>query len=138
MADISSMSTSDLISSLGSGSAPVNNPDTFSASYGPAAVAAGKALGVDPHLLLGQWGLETGWGKSVIPGTNNLGNIKDPSGKGPSATDNVTGSTDSYRSFSSPMQFAQGYVNLIKNKYPQVVGTGSNAQAFFSGLKAGG
>ena len=49
----------------------------FIEQYMPAAIAAGNKIGVSPHVLLGQWGLETGWGKSVIPGTNNLGNIKD-------------------------------------------------------------
>ena len=41
---------------------------------------------VSPVALLAQAALETGYGKSVIPGTNNLFNIKDPSGKGVAAT----------------------------------------------------
>lgn len=36
---------------------------------------------IKPEWLQAQWGLETGWGASVIKGTNNLGNIK--GGKGP-------------------------------------------------------
>jgi flagellum-specific peptidoglycan hydrolase FlgJ len=57
-----------------------STPEEFAEVYGPAAQRAAKALNVDPQVLLGQWGLETGWGKSVIPGTNNLGNIKDFAG----------------------------------------------------------
>ena len=56
--------------------------DAFRDTYQAAATTAGTALGVSPDVLLSQWGLETGWGKSIIPGTNNLGNIKDFSGAG--------------------------------------------------------
>lgn len=66
-------------------------PDEFKRQYGALADQVGRALGVDPNVLIGQWGLETGWGKSVIPGTHNLGNIKDFSGAGTAATDNMTG-----------------------------------------------
>ena len=45
----------------------------FATKYRNAAVIAGQELGVDPGLIISQWGLETGWGKSIIPGTNNLG-----------------------------------------------------------------
>lgn len=38
----------------------VNNPADFINTYGGAAEVAGKALGVDPKILLGQWWLDTG------------------------------------------------------------------------------
>ena len=112
-------------------------PAEFSARYGAAAQKSGTALGVDPKTILGQWGLETGWGKSIIPGTNNLGNIKDFSGKGVAATDNMTGSRDKYRSYDSPDSFADDYTDLIKRKYPGAVGAKS-PKAFGSALKSGG
>lgn len=114
------------------------DPKAFADQYGPVAMLAGHQLGVDPSILLGQWGLETGWGKSVIPGTYNLGNIKDVAGGGVAATDNMTGSTDNYRSFSSPGAFADSYVDLIKRKYPGAVGAGSDAQKYADALKQGG
>lgn len=112
-------------------------PDDFSARYGAAAEKAGKALGVDPQVVLGQWGLETGWGKSVIPGTNNLGNIKDFSGKGVGATDNMTGSRDKYRAYESPDQFVDDYVSLIQRKYPGAVNA-KTPEDFAKALKSGG
>ncbi|MFM9427325.1 hypothetical protein RCH10_003781 [Variovorax sp. GrIS 2.14] len=113
----------------------VSNPADFAATYGLAAERAGAALGVDPKVILGQWGLETGWGKSVIPGTNNLGNIKDFSGGGTAATDNMTGSRDKYRTYRTPDDFASDYVSLIQRKYPNAVGVGDDPSRFASGLK---
>ena len=68
------------------GAAP-SNVQSFVDRVAPLAQTVGERLNVDPAILIGQWGLETGWGKSVVPGTNNLGNIKDFSGRGPMATD---------------------------------------------------
>lgn len=116
---------------------PTSNSTEFAAKYGPAAQRAAAALGVDPKVLLGQWGLETGWGRSVIPGTNNLGNIKSFGGDGVSARDNMTGSVDKYRSYSSPEAFADDYVSLIKRRYPGAVGAKS-AEEFAKALKSGG
>lgn len=140
MADISALSDDQLLSSLAPSrtSQASFTPASFAQQYGSVAQAAGQKLGVDPSLLLGQWGLETGWGKSVIPGTNNLGNIKDFSGSGVAARDNMTGSSDRYRSYATPQAFADDYADLISRKYPGVVGSGSDSAKFASALKAGG
>lgn len=103
----------------------------FVTQYGPAAEKVGAQIGVDPKILLAQWGHETGWGKSVIPGTNNLGNIK---GKGPSAKDNMTGSVDTYRRYGSPDEFGADYASLIQRKYGGAVGAGSDVGKFTQGL----
>ncbi len=113
-------------------------PQSFADTYGEAAMRAGTKLGVDPNIILGQWGLETGWGKSVVPGTNNLGNIKDMTGGGVAATDNATGSKDKYRAFNTPNDFADHYADLIGRKYQGAVGTGSDAGKFAAALTAGG
>lgn len=118
-------------------SVKTTTPGEFAKTYGPAAERAGKALGVDPQMLLGQWGLETGWGKSIIPGTNNLGNIKDFAGGGVAATDNMTGSKDKYRSYESPEAFADDFASLIQRKYPKAVGA-KDPLAFATALKDGG
>jgi flagellum-specific peptidoglycan hydrolase FlgJ len=107
----------------------------FQQQYGAAAEKAGQALGVDPKLLLAKWGGETAWGKSVIPGTNNLGNIKDFTGGGVRATDNMTGSSDKYRKFDSADAFADHYAELIKRKYPNAVGAGTDPAKFTAGIK---
>lgn len=122
------------IDSVPMSEATTQNKQAFEQKYGSAADKAGKALGVDKKLILAQWGLETGWGKSIVPGTNNLGNIKDFSGAGVAATDNATGSVDRYKKFASTDDFADSYVSLMKRKYGGVVGTGSDAARFSAGL----
>lgn len=114
------------------------NATNFASTYGDAAARAGTALGVSPTSILGHWGEETGWGKSVIPGTNNLGNIKDTTGGGVAATDNMTGTTDNYQTFATPNDFADHYTTLMQSKYPGVVGTGADTGKFANGLVAGG
>ena len=110
----------------------------FVAQVAPAAIEAGKRLGVDPSILIGQWGLETGWGKSVIPGTNNLGNIKDFSGSGIAATDSMTGSRDRYRQYASINDFGSDYAGLIERRYGSAIGAGQDAARYAEALKAGG
>ncbi|VWX63186.1 conserved hypothetical protein [Burkholderiales bacterium 8X] len=111
------------------------SPTEFAALYGDAASRAGAALGVDPSVILGQWGLETGWGRSVIPGTNNLGNVKDFAGGGVAATDNMTGSRDRYRAYPSPDAFAADYVSLVQRRYPGALGAGADPVKFAAGLQ---
>ncbi|QQK04757.1 glucosaminidase domain-containing protein [Burkholderia anthina] len=107
----------------------------FIQQFGPVAAAVSQRIGVAPDVLLGQWGLETGWGKSIIPGTNNLSNIKGP---GVAAKDNQTGSVDQYRAYQSPADFGNDFVNLISNRYQGAVGKGADATAYAGALKAGG
>lgn len=115
--------------------------DDFIKQYLPLAQQVGQQLKVAPENLIAQWGLETGWGRSVVPGTNNLGNIKDFSraGTGVSAVDNMTGSTDRYRQYDSPEAFGQDFTSLLNNpRYAAALGTGDDVQAFATGLKKGG
>ena len=116
----------------------VSAPSDFVSQNYDTAVKVGDQLGVDPKLILGHWALETGWGKSVIPGTNNLGNIKDFSGKtGVKAYDKVEKSNDAYRQYASADDFATDYANLLAKRFPGVVGAGSNNDAFIQGLQGG-
>lgn len=114
------------------------SPAEFVQQVGPLAKAVADRLNVDPAILVGQWGLETGWGKSVIPGTNNLGNIKDFSGRGIAAVDNMTGSRDKYRQYDSLDGFGDDFAGLIERRYQGAIGAGSDAQRFAAELKAGG
>ena len=102
----------------------------------PAAQQAANELGVDPNILLSQWGLETGWGTKMV-GANNYGNIKDPSGRGPRARDKEEGSNDAYRAYKSPQEFAADYTGLIKRNFPDAVGAGSDVGKFSAGLANG-
>lgn len=114
--------------------------DGFVAQYGPLAQRVGERIGVAPELLLGQWGLETGWGKSIIPGTNNLGNIKDFSKRPDSvyAVDNQTKTNDAYRRFGSEDEFGDHFADLLTRRYGGALKSGDDSQRFFSNLKNGG
>lgn len=113
------------------------SPEAFVQQYGPIAEKIGAEIGVDPKILLAQFGQETGWGRAIIPGTYNLGNIKDPSGKGVRAKDKVEGSNDAYLKFESPETFAAYYADFIKRMYPKAVGAGSDIDKFTAGLSKG-
>lgn len=113
------------------------NVESFVETYMPVAQRVSEKTGVAPEALLGQWGLETGWGKSVIPGTNNLGNIKDFSGRGPAAVDNMTKSKDSYMAFGSPDEFGDHYAGLLSRRYKSALNS-SDPESFFAELKRGG
>jgi flagellum-specific peptidoglycan hydrolase FlgJ len=112
------------------------NPQEFVKIYGPIADQVGKEIGVDPRVILGQWGMETRWGSAVI-GDYNLGNIKDPSGKGKRAEDKKEGSNDPYLSFESPEGFGQYYSDYMKRGFPNAIGSGADISKFTAGLAKG-
>lgn len=122
----------------GGGGGANGNVKKFVEEYGPLAQRVADELGVPVEAVLGQWGLETGWGKSVIPGTNNLGNIKDFSGKGPKAKDNMTGSVDSYRAYDSADGFGDDFIKLLKNKRYSGVQGAQTPEEYYDALKKGG
>lgn len=110
----------------------------FIKMYAPVAERVAAQTGNDPSLYLAQWGLETGWGKSIIPGTNNLGNIKDFSGSGVAARDNMTGSKDNYRKYETPLAFADDFAGLLGRKYKGAMNVGSDPVAYATALKQNG
>jgi hypothetical protein len=112
-----------------------DNVSNFVGTYLPLAQRVSEKTGVAPEALLGQWGLETGWGKSVIPGTNNLGNIKDFSGKGPKAVDNMTKSTDAYRAYETVDDFGDDFAGLLSRRYRTALNAGGDTQKYFNELK---
>ncbi len=109
----------------------------FIQEYGPIADKIGAEIGVDPKIILAKFGLETGWGKSVIPGTYNLGNIKDFGGTGVKAYDKREKSNDAYMKFEDPETFAAYYSDFMKRMYPKAIGAGSDVDAFTTGLNQG-
>jgi hypothetical protein len=111
-------------------------PEEFVKAYGPIAEQVGKEIGVDPRVIIGKWGMETGWGSGII-GEHNLGNVKDPSGKGKRAVDKRENSNDAYLSFEDPQGWGRYYSDFIKRGYPNAVGAGADIPKFTTGLAGG-
>lgn len=143
MADSTATSGTDWTAALDGAAQSMGKPLSFTPTafanfYGPYADKVAEKTGIDANTILGQWGHETGWGRAVVPGTNNLGNIKDFSGTGVKAVDNQTGTTDAYRKFANMDDFANSYASLLARKYPGALNTGMDARATASALKSGG
>lgn len=113
---------------------------SFYKKYKEEIEAIASQVGVSPRIIAAKLALETGWGESVIPGTNNLGNIKagkNWDGKTKIALDQAEGSIDAYRVYDDPEAFAKDYVSVIKRNFPDAVGTGNDVDAFSAGLNNG-
>lgn len=106
----------------------------------PHAQYAAKELGIDPSILLKQWGVESGWGSSKqAREQNNFGGIKaaknDPQGQ--PLFDPVEGKASPYVTYDSPEHFAKEYVAKIKRQWPDAVGAGADEAKYFAGLNVG-
>lgn len=120
----------------------------------PHARAAARELNVDPHALLAQAALETGWGKSMPRNAAgecsfNLFGIKAGSHWRGAAVNVATleyedgvavRKLERFRAYESPAESFRDYVRLIRGsaRYADAVDTGSNITAFASALQQGG
>lgn len=114
-----------------------------------AAAAINKQTGsnVSAEAIQAQWGLETGWGKSVLNGTNNLGNIKAGSGWGGNSKSFRVKEYDSrgrefytnqnFRAYGSLEESGDDYASLIARRYLNGKPAANDAE-FASRLKKGG
>lgn len=108
----------------------------FVEEYGPVAVQVSQKTGIAPSVLLAQWGMETDYGRKV-PGHFNLGNIKDFSGSGTTATDSQTKSRDKYVNFESPEAFGDYYAHMMRRLYPNALNAGADISKYAEGLRTG-
>lgn len=68
----------------------MSDQENFIANLYPAAAKVSQETGMSKELILAQAAEETGWGQHVLPGTNNIFNIKaSPDWHGPTKTFNV-------------------------------------------------
>jgi flagellar protein FlgJ len=120
----------------------------------PHAEAAARELGVDPHALLAQAALETGWGKSVPCNAAgecsfNLFGIKAGTHWSGASVNVPTlefeegvavRKVERFRAYESPADSFRDYARLIGGnaRYENAVGTGENVAAFASALQRGG
>lgn len=130
------------------------NADEFVETMLPMAEKAAARLGVDPHYLVAQAALETGWGKSVIKESNgssshNLFGIKSHGGwQGDSANvmtteyrNGVQGKERAaFRSYDSWEQSFEDYVSFLETngRYEQALGNTANPDSFFRELQQAG
>ena len=138
------------------GAKPATNADriSFVQSMEPYAQRAGAQLGVSPDTLIAQAALETGWGQHVPANANgtssfNLFGVKagaNWSGDSLAAmtTEAVQGRLanlpQSFRAYSTLQQGVNDYVTVLQrnSRYQAALGTGSDVNAFATGLARGG
>lgn len=133
---------------------PPSSRESFVATLWPHAVAAGRALGVDPATIVSHAALETGWGRSLPVQTNgassfNLFGIK-ASGRwqgGAAAADTVEYErgravvrTEHFRAYGSLAEGMRDYARLIASspRYAAALDAGASAGAYAAGLQRGG
>ena len=131
-----------------------DSPAEFAAAMLPMAEKAAARLGVDPHYLVAQAALETGWGKSIIrngDGTSsyNLFGIKSHGQwQGDSASVMTSEYRDgvrqqeraSFRSYDSFEQSFDDYVDFLhrNGRYAQALKRTESGDVFFRELQAAG
>lgn len=150
--------TSKAIASVTATEADLNrktfaSPEEFVATMLPMAEQAAKKLGVDPRYLVAQAALETGWGKSIIRGSeggssHNLFGIK-AHGWGGGSTQVTTSEyvqgvkvkeKAEFRSYDSFEQSFNDYVSFLENngRYKQALQSTANPERFVSELQRAG
>jgi peptidoglycan hydrolase FlgJ len=127
---------------------------SFLSSLLPHAERAARELGVDPHALLAQAALETGWGKSMpaksdgSPSFNLFGIKAGSSWNGESVgvrtlefeSGVAVAKQERFRSYGSAAESFSDYAALIGRspRYTGARNTGSDVQAFAQALQSGG
>lgn len=130
------------------------SPAEFAAAMLPMAEKAAARLGVDPHYLVAQAALETGWGKSIIrekdgSSSHNLFGIKTHGQwQGDSAnvlTSEYRGGVKqqeraTFRSYDSYEQSFNDYVDFLQSngRYERALTRTGDADAFFRELQQAG
>ncbi|QBC44707.1 flagellar assembly peptidoglycan hydrolase FlgJ [Iodobacter fluviatilis] len=126
--------------------------DSFVAKQVGNASAASAALGVSAHVLVAHAALESGWGKKPIrdavgADSHNLFGIKATKDWKGKTTDITTTEfiggraqkrVESFRVYDSYAESFNDYASLIKRRYTEAMGQGSNAQGFAKALQTGG
>lgn len=141
-------------SAVASATGRFDSPAEFAATMLPMAEKAAARLGVDPHYLVAQAALETGWGKSIIrngdgSSSHNLFGIKTHGQwQGDSASVMTTEyhagvrqkEQASFRSYDSFEQSFDDYVDFLhrNGRYAQALQRTDSGDVFFRELQAAG
>lgn len=137
----------------GTGRTSFASPQEFFATMMPMAEAAAKKIGVDPHYLVAQAALETGWGKSIIrdsdgSSSHNLFGIKSHSWQGESAQVTTTEyrrgeavkERASFRVYDSFQQSFEDFVSFLQSngRYEKALQSTANPDQFARELQQAG
>jgi flagellar protein FlgJ len=139
----------------GANSAPITDgaKQQFIEKMLPQAEAAGRELGIDPHAIIAQAALETGWGTSQPAdssgASHNLFGIKAGAGWQGASVASSTVEYESgvandevarFRAYGSAEDSVNDYVSLLRDnpRYSAALNTGSDVQAFATALQRGG
>ncbi len=115
----------------------------------PSVRAVAGRLGVDPLMLIAQAALETGWGRHMVQGSNNLFNIKaDSRWQGPAvATQTLeyyqgrpVKETAQFRRYPSLMHSLDDYARFISQspRYADALRQAADSEAYITGLQQAG
>lgn len=109
----------------------------FLQQYYPAAQRVASATGVPAALILSRWAGETGWGKRILPGTNNLGNVIETRQGVDSVVANDNGNVRHFRKFGSVDDYADYEIGLLKRRYANALNTSDPVKHFTALRQAG-
>lgn len=130
-----------------------SNVQSFVAEMLPYANEVSKNTGIPPHILIGQAGLETGWGSRLprnpdgTPSYNLFGIKPGSNWKGPTTSSRtmeeiggkMTPVTDSFRSYGSPAESMADWADLMsKPQYAKARAAMSDPAAFGREIKLAG
>jgi flagellar protein FlgJ len=148
------ISMSDSIRSASSKSKSSTTQSDFVQKIWPHAVLAQNSTGVPAAFVVGQAALESGWGRSEIPGpggtrTYNLFGIKAGAGwKGPTVdattTEYVNGkpvkTVEKFRAYASYAEAFRDWSSLMSNnpRYEQVLKASASVEGFAGGMQRAG
>jgi flagellar protein FlgJ len=133
---------------------PPPSREAFVAALWPHAVAAGRALGVDPATIVSHAALETGWGRSLpvrADGASSFNLFGIKAGGGWQGGAAIAGTveyergqavmrTEPFRAYGSLAESMRDYARLISSspRYAAALGAGANAGAYATALQRGG
>jgi flagellar protein FlgJ len=140
--------------SAGQAAPSISDRISFVKSLEPIAQQAASQLGVSADTLIAQAALETGWGRHVPTAGNgassfNLFGVKASGAWSGDSVDSLTTEVvkgqaasmpQSFRAYSSVQDGVNDYVTLLQRnaRYQPALGTGSDVNAFATGLARGG
>lgn len=103
----------------------------------PYAERSAQRLGVHPMAIIGQMALETNWGRNILKGTNNHGNIMEIRNGVNGVYANDNGNRRKFRIFANDGEFFDHFDGLMERKYKGIKGQMDPFQ-YGRALKAGG